>query len=73
MGYFNYHNTALKLIKQEKLIGFYFTENHNGITPALVLLFEDSKHPVMPIREHKWMEYLKILPKEKLLICPTNP
>ncbi len=73
MGYFSYHNTALNLIKQEKLIGFYFTENHNGISPALVLLFEDIKHPVMPIREHKWIEYLKILPKEKLLNRPTNP
>lgn len=68
MGYFSYHNTVLNLIKQEKLIGFYFTDNHNGISPALVLLFNDNKHPIMPIRKHRWVDYLKILPDEKLLI-----
>ena len=61
MAYFNYHAKAKFLIKNGKLIGYYFTENYRGIKPALVLLFNDDKHPVMPIREHKFSEYLNIL------------
>ena len=67
MAYFNYHAKAKKLIKENKLIGYYFVENHNGIKPALILLFNDIKHPVMPIRESKWAEYLYLLPKDKFL------
>ena len=65
MGYFSYHNTAKKLIAENKLLFCYITENHNGIKPALVLIFNDITHPVMPIRQHRWVEYFKIIPKEK--------
>lgn len=65
MPYYNYHATARTLIEQGKLVGWYITEKHNAITPALVLLFDDFKHPVMPIREHRWNEYISILPVEK--------
>lgn len=61
MAYFNYHAKAKKLIKDGKLISYYFTENYNGIKPALVLVFDDIFHPYMPIREHRWQEYLQIL------------
>lgn len=61
MSYFNYHQTAKRLIKENKLIKWYFTEKHNKISPALVLVFDDLKHPVMPIRIERWDEYLKIL------------
>lgn len=61
MAYFNYHYTAKKLIKDGKLIDCYFTERHNQISPALVLVFNDKKHPVIPIREHKFSEYLDLL------------
>ena len=44
-----------------RLGNFYFTEKYNGIKPALVLVFDDLKHPVMPIREHRWAEYLQLL------------
>ena len=68
MGYFSYHRTAKKLIKDGKLKYYYFTENHNGIKPALILVFNDKTHPIMPIRQERFSEYEDILPKEKLTI-----
>ena len=65
MVYYNYHATAKKLIIENKLITYYFTEKHNSISPALVLVFNDIKHPIMPIREHKWKEYIELLKKYK--------
>ena len=67
MAYFNYHATIKKLINQNKLIGYYFTNKHNNISPALVFVFDDIKHLLMPIRKHRWNEYLPLLDKEKLL------
>ncbi len=61
MSYFNYHATAKKLIFDGKLISYFFSENYNGISPALVLTFNDAKHPIMPIRQHRWKEYLTLL------------
>ena len=62
MSYFSYHATAKKLIHQGKLSHFYFTADHKGIRPALVLVFRDPVHPVMPIRKYRWEEYLPLLP-----------
>ncbi len=64
MGYFNYHATAKALIKAGKLKKFYFLETYHGISPALVLEFNDLKHPVMPIRKHKFSEYLEIIEEQ---------
>lgn len=61
MPYFNYHATAKRLIAEGKLTGYYITARYRGIVPALVLLFDDERHPVMPIREHRWEEYLPLL------------
>lgn len=61
MPYFNYHATAKKLISEGKLIGYFFAEHYNSISPSLVLLFDDAKHPAMPIREHRWEEYMRII------------
>ncbi len=68
MGYFNYHATVKRLLSEEKLIGYYYTKKHNSISPALVLLFDDYRHPVLPIREERWEEYKKLLPKDKQII-----
>lgn len=65
MPYYNYHATVRQLIKEDKLIAWYFTERHNQISPALVLMFNDHAHPIMPIREYRWPEYLPLLPPEK--------
>ena len=57
MAYFDYHAVARRLIAEGRLRGYYFTNQHNAISPALVLLFDDECHPVMPIRQHRWEEY----------------
>ena len=64
MGYFNYHAAAHRLIAEGKLKGYYLTERHNAISPALVLQFDDPRHPVMPIRQERWDEYLAIIKKK---------
>ena len=61
MSYFNYHAKAKKLIKDGKLIDYKFLEEYNGISPALLLIFDDKKHPNMPIREDRFGEYLPLL------------
>ncbi|MBR1983301.1 MAG: thermostable hemolysin delta-VPH [Clostridia bacterium] len=63
MAYFNYHQTAKNLIKNGKLLSYYFTENHNGIKPALVLVFDDMKHHIMPIRQSRFNEYVELIGK----------
>jgi len=57
--YFNYHAKAKKLIKDGRPVWFGFYENWNGISPALVLFFDDEK-PI-PIREYRWNEYFAII------------
>ena len=61
MTYFNYHATAKKLIKEGKLIKYYITQKHNKISPALVLIFNDITHPIIPIRIKHWEEYLNLI------------
>ncbi len=67
IGYFNYHAVARRLIAEGKLLTYYFAEEYHGISPALLLVFDDARHPVMPIREARWEEYLS------LLRSPDNP
>lgn len=61
MPYFNYHATAKKLIRERKLKDYLFVERYNSISPALLLLFDDYKHPIMPIRKERWEEYLSLI------------
>jgi hypothetical protein len=61
MGYFNYHAKAKNLIADGHLIKFEIVKNWNGISPALVLYFDNSR-PI-PIREYRFDEYLSILQK----------
>lgn len=55
--YYNYHAKAKQLIADGHLIGEEIVDNWNGISPALVLYFDN--HKPMPIREYRWDEYLK--------------
>ena len=66
MPYFNYHATVRRLIREGRLTGFRLVADYHGIRPALLLFFDDARHPVMPIREHRFHEYLPLL-------CPENP
>ena len=59
MGYFNYHAKVQRKIKNGELIKFEIVDEHNGIKPAMLLYFSDGT--VMPIREHMFDEYLKLL------------
>ena len=61
MPYFNYHATAKRLIAEGKLRGFSFVERYRYISPALLLFFDDEQHPLMPIREDRFDEYLPLL------------
>lgn len=64
MAYFNYHATAKRLIREGKLISWRIVESYNGISPAMVLFFDDPVHPVMPIREARFAEYINLLPNK---------
>lgn len=57
--YFNYHAKAKRLIKELNLIDYQIVEEYNKIKPCLILLFKN--HPPMPIREHKFNEYLDLI------------
>ncbi len=61
MSYYNYHATAKRLIREGKLIRWYIADRYRTIAPALVLVFDDIRHPIMPIREYRWEEYLPLL------------
>lgn len=61
MSYYNYHATAKRLIREGKLVRWYIADRYKTIAPALVLIFDDDSHPVMPIREYRWDEYLPLL------------
>ncbi|MDD4210825.1 MAG: thermostable hemolysin delta-VPH [Clostridia bacterium] len=57
--YFNYHAKAQNLIITGHLVKFEFVNSYNKISPALVLYF-DNNIP-MPIREHKFDEYMALI------------
>ena len=61
MSYYNYHAIAKRLIRKGKLVRWYIADRYRSIAPALVLVFDDDLHPVMPIREYRWEEYLPLL------------
>lgn len=59
MGYYNYHGIAMKLISKGHCKKAVFVKNHNNISPALVLYFDN--HKPMPIRENKFELYIHLL------------
>lgn len=61
MPYFNYHAKAKNLIQTGHLTRYEIVQDWNGICPALVLYFDNNRP--MPIREHKFDEYMMMLNK----------
>ena len=59
MAYFNYHAKAKNLIKDGHLTKFEIVLKWGNISPALVLYFDNNRP--MPIREHRFDEYFKLL------------
>ena len=56
--YYNYHAKAKQLIADGHLVRTEIVDNWNGISPALVLYFDN--HRPMPIRDYRWDEYLEV-------------
>ena len=61
MSYFNYHAKAQNLIKSGHLVNYEFVEKWRNIAPALILYFDNNKP--MPIRAHKFDEYINLINK----------
>ena len=64
MSYFNYHAMVKKMIDDGKLITYYFVDAYKDVSPALILIFNDPKRPVIPIRQHAWDKYLDLIEKK---------
>ena len=57
--YYNYHAKAKRLIREGHLVNFETVKNHNGISPALILYFDN--HGPIPIRKERWAEYSDVI------------
>lgn len=57
--FFNYHSKVKKIIETDTITKIEIVDNYNNIRPAMVLYFKNN--PPMPIREHKWDEYIAYL------------
>ena len=60
--YFNYHAKIKNLILEGHASGYEFLEEYHKISPCLLIYFDC--HPPMPIREHRFEEYLFLLAKK---------
>lgn len=69
MAYFNYHAKVKNLIKNGHCTKAVFKHEYNGISPALVLFFDNCKP--MPIRFYRFEEYSKILSDAKI-VCKSE-
>lgn len=59
-----YHNKIKQRIQNGELLGYEFVERFKNISPCLLLYFS-TEPKIRPIREHRFLEYSKILPTEK--------
>ena len=57
--YFNYHAKLQSLIKTGHSTAYEFLDEYRGICPCLLVYFDN--HKPMPIRVHKFEEYMFIL------------
>lgn len=60
--YFNYHSKVKQVIEDDVITKIEIVDNWNRISPAMVIYFKN--HNPMPIREHKWDEYIEYLSTE---------
>ena len=59
--FFNYHSKVKKIIDSDTITKIEILDEYNNISPAMVIYFKN--HPPMPIREHKWDDYISYLNK----------
>ena len=69
MSYFNYHAQAKNLIESGHCTHAEILTQHNQISPALVLFFDN--HRPMPIRQDKWHIYFELLQKHNVSIITS--
>ena len=53
---FNYHAKVKKIINQDKITKIEILDEYHSISPCMLIHFKNN--PPMPIREHKWDEYI---------------
>lgn len=58
-----YHNRIKQRIEKGELLAWELVESYNKISPCLLLFFS-TEPKIRPIREHRFVEYFKILPEE---------
>ncbi|MFA5449541.1 MAG: thermostable hemolysin delta-VPH [Clostridia bacterium] len=61
--YYNYHAKIKNLIRDGHLAEYKFLDEYNGIKPVMLLFFDN--HRPMPIRKHRFEEYLALIEKYK--------
>lgn len=59
--YFNYHAKVQNLIKENHAICYEYLNSYNGISPCMLIYFDNGKK--YPIRSHKFAEYEFLLVK----------
>lgn len=59
-----YHNKIKQRIQNGELTGYEFVEKYKNISPCLLLFF-NTEPKIRPIREHRFLEYMKILPQNE--------
>ena len=55
-----YHNKIIQRIFNSEMVKYEFVEKYKNISPYLLLYFNTEPY-VMPIREHRFEEYKKLL------------
>lgn len=70
MAYYNYHAKAQNLIKDGHCVKAEMVDKYNGISPALVLYFDN--HIPMPIREHMFFAYFALLTRNNVTIIDLS-
>ena len=55
-----YHNKIKQRIKNQELVRYEYVDRYKDISPCLLLYFTTDPK-IRPIREHRFLEYEKIL------------
>lgn len=55
-----YHNKIKQRIKNNELVKYEYVDNYKNISPCLLLHFS-TEPKIRPIRQHRFLEYEKIL------------
>ena len=55
-----YHNKIKKRIRNQELVRYEYVDKYKDISPCLLLYFT-TEPKIRPIREHRFLEYEKLL------------